>query len=293
MAIHIQYIITGDFMKDYDGYLKAEDYAEPRCLLCDEPYGVTPEVKSVPQNRIIEKMNDYMSRRDYDGAERHLLYWLEEAVLGHDKGGELLIRNEMVGHYRKTGEKDKAFTAINRALELIEELKFNESISGATTFVNCATAYNAFKRDEKSLPLFEKAKQIYENDPKTSPELIGGLYNNMALSYAAIKEYEKSLELYEKAIEVMGKAHHGELEQAITYLNMADVYSVFLSEDKSEAKIAELLEKAYSLLKNSDAPRDGYYAFVCEKCAPVFSFYGFFLYANDLKKISEEIYERT
>ena len=280
-------------MKDYDGYLKAEDYLEPRCLLCDEPYGVTPEVKSVPQNRIIEKMNDYMSRRDYNGAERHLLYWLEEAKLGHDKGGELLIANEMVGHYRKTCEKEKAFTAINRALELIDELDFSKSISGATTFVNCATAYNAFNEDEKSLPLFEKAKQIYENDQKTSPELIGGLYNNMALSFAAIKEYKKSLELYEKALNVMEKAHHGELEQAITYLNMADVYNSYLSEDKAEAKIEELLEKAYSLLKNSDAPRDGYYAFVCEKCAPIFSFYGFFLYANDLKTISEEIYERA
>ena len=90
------------------GYLEPEDYAEPRCLLCDEPFGKTPEVKAVPQGRIIEKMNDYMSRRDYAGAERHLLYWLEEAKLGHDKGGELLIRNELVGHFRKTGNRDGA-----------------------------------------------------------------------------------------------------------------------------------------------------------------------------------------
>lgn len=280
-------------MKEYDGYLKPEDYAEPRCLLCDEAYGVTPKVKSVPQNRIIEKMNEYMSRRDYQGAERHLLYWLEEAKLGHDKGGELLISNEMVGHYRKTGEKEKAFKSIDRALELVDELGFAQNISAATTYVNCATAYNAFEENEKSLVLFEKARNIYENDPSTAPELIGGLYNNMGLTYAAIKEYEKSVNLYEKAITVMEKAHNGELEQAITYLNIADVYNVSLDEKTAEEKIESLLEKAYSLLKNSNAPKDGYYAFVCEKCAPVFSFYGFFLYANDLKKISEEIYERA
>lgn len=280
-------------MKEYDGYLKPEDYAEPRCLLCDEAYGVTPKVKSVPQNRIIEKMNEYMSRRDYQGAERHLLYWLEEAKLGHDKGGELLISNEMVGHYRKTGEKEKAFKSIDRALELVDELGFAQNISAATTYVNCATAYNAFEENEKSLVLFEKARNIYENDTSTAPELIGGLYNNMGLTYAAIKEYEKSVNLYEKAITVMEKAHNGELEQAITYLNIADVYNVSLDEKTAEEKIESLLEKAYSLLKNSNAPKDGYYAFVCEKCAPVFSFYGFFLYANDLKKISEEIYERA
>lgn len=280
-------------MKDYDGYLKAEDYAEPRCLLCDEAYGVTKPVKSVPQNRIIEKMNDYMSRRDYAGAERHLLYWLEEAKLGNDKGGELLISNELVGHYRKTGEKEKAFESIKRALELVKELGFENNISAATTFVNCATAYNAFKEDEKSLELFQKAKRIYEDDPSTAPDLLGGLYNNMALSYAAIKEYEKSLELYDKAIVTMNDAVHGELEQAITYLNIADVYAVSLSADEAEKRIEPLIEKAYSLLKESDAPRDGYYAFVCEKCAPVFSYYGFFLYGNDLKKTAEEIYERS
>ena len=72
-------------MKDQNNIiLGPEDYAEPRCLLCDEPYGMAPEVKPVPQQRIVEKVNDYMSRRDYAGVERHLKYWLEEARLGND-----------------------------------------------------------------------------------------------------------------------------------------------------------------------------------------------------------------
>ena len=65
-------------MSDDKGYLTPEDYAEPRCLLCDDPYGAAPKVKAVPQQRIIQKMDEYMSHRDYAGAERHLKYWLEE-----------------------------------------------------------------------------------------------------------------------------------------------------------------------------------------------------------------------
>ena len=38
--------------------LDPADYLEPRCVLCDEPYGVTAEVKAVPQQRIIEQMNE-------------------------------------------------------------------------------------------------------------------------------------------------------------------------------------------------------------------------------------------
>ena len=43
--------------------------------------GSADAIRPVPQQRIIEKMNEYMSRRDYAGAQRHLLYWLEEAEL--------------------------------------------------------------------------------------------------------------------------------------------------------------------------------------------------------------------
>ena len=85
--------------------LGKEDYVEPRCVLCGDPYGAAPKVMPVPQQRIREKVDEYMSRRDYAGVERHLLYWLEEAKLGHDDKGELMIRIELIGHYRKTGEK--------------------------------------------------------------------------------------------------------------------------------------------------------------------------------------------
>ena len=85
-----------------------QDYAEPRCLLCEEPYGAEAKIKPVPQQRIMEKVDEYMSRRDYAGVERHLLYWLEEARLGRDEKGELMIRNELTGHYRKTGDREKS-----------------------------------------------------------------------------------------------------------------------------------------------------------------------------------------
>lgn len=279
-------------MSNDKGYLTPEDYAEPRCLLCDEPYGVTPEVKSVPQQRIIQKMNDYMSRRDYAGAERHLKYWLEEAKLGHDKRGELLIRNELVGHFRKTGNRDGAFESATEALRLIDELDFGSTISSGTTYINIATAYNAFGEDEKAIPLFEKARAVYEANEKTAPELLGGLYNNMALTFTALKRYDDALVLYDKALAVMARVDDGELEQAITYLNMADVYDAQLGSEAAEQQVEEMLDKAYDLLVNSAVKRDGYYAFVCEKCAPVFSHYGYFLAASDLSKRAEEIYER-
>ena len=279
-------------MSNDKGYLTPEDYAEPRCLLCDEAYGVTAPVKSVPQQRIIQKMDEYMSHRDYQGAERHLLYWLEEAKLGADKGGELMIRNELVGHFRKIGNAQGAQENAREAMRLIKELGFENHISAATTYINIATADNAFGKNEEAIALFQKAKQIYENDANTSPSLRGGLYNNMALTYVSLGEFEQAFSLYEKAVRVMEDVPGGVLEQAITYLNMADALCAQNGEEASEKQVEQWLDTAYELLTKGDAPHDGYYAFVCEKCAPVFAHYGYFLAAKELTDTAEVIYER-
>ena len=275
------------------GAIGPEDYQEPRCLLCDEPYGVTKEVRSVPQQRIIEKMNDYMSRRDYAGAERHLLYWLEEAKLGNDLRGQLLIRGELVGHYRKTGEKDKAFQSADDALRLLKELDFDGTVSSGTTYVNIATACNAFGENERALSFFEKAKAVYESGKKAAPELLGGLYNNMALCLCALGRYAEARGYYEKAMDQMAKVPGGQLEQAITCLNIANALEDELGMEEAEPQIFDLLDRAYELLDSPEPKRDGYYAFVCEKCEPTFAYYGYFAASQELKKRAEAIYERS
>lgn len=272
------------------GILKPEDYLEPGCPLCEDPYGAEPKVRRIPQQRIIEKMDEYMARRDYDGAERHLLYWLEEARLGQDLRGELMVRNELVGHYRKTQNKEAAFLHGARALELLAELEFEGTISSGTTYVNVATAYNAFGEQEESLRLFEKARAVYESVPGTDPSLLGGLYNNMALVCVALKQFDRADDLYKKALQVMAEVPGGDLEQAITCINMADAAEAELGPEAAEGRICELMDRAYALLDQTSAPRDGYYAFVCEKCAPAFSWYGYFLQAEELNRRAGEIY---
>ncbi len=274
------------------GRLPEEDYAEPRCVLCGAPYGAEPAVKPVPQQRIIAKMDEYMSRRDYAGAERHLLYWLGEAKLGHDLRGELMLRGELVGHYRKTGDEAKAMENADEALRLLKALDFEGTISSGTTYVNIATACSAFGKNERALELFEKARKIYESAASTRADLLGGLYNNMALVLVSLGRFEEAFDLYEKALRIMGGVPGGGLEQAITYLNMADAVEAQEGAEAGEKRISGLLDKAAALFDETDAPRDGYYAFVCEKCAPSFSYYGYFLTAEDLAQRAKTIYGR-
>ena len=291
-------------------------------------------IRPVPQQRIIEKMDEYMSRRDYAGAERHLLYWLEEAKLGKDLRGQLMLRNELVGHYRKTGQKEPAMESAREAIELLSLLDMENSISAGTTYVNIATACNAFGEYDRSMEMFLKARTVYEKSPHTEPQLLGGLYNNMALTCTALAQkeeakysaasfekiqelYQQALELYEKALLIMAEVPDGELEQAITYLNMANTVEAQEGMEEGESRICELVEKAEGLIEAKseellgkddtllanqpdDGPtayflsrkmrsRLGYYAFVCEKCAPTFSYYGYFLTAERLMDRSDRL----
>ena len=249
-------------------------------------------IRPIPQRRVMDKLDEYMSRLDYPAVERHLLYWLEEARQGNDKRGELFVRGEMAGHYRKTGERDKAEESAREALRLVDELGMEGTVSAGTAYVNAATALHSFGEVERALPLFEKALACYRGRD-TDPSLLGGLYNNMGLCLAAAGDFDRAGEMYNLALEEMKKAPHGELERAITCLNMADAAEARLGMEAAEGEIYRLLDQAEALLTFSDAPRDGYFAYVCDKCAPTFAHFGYFLQAEALKKQAEEIYERA
>ena len=276
-------------MADRFSPIQPEDYAEPRCVLCMDTEGV----QRVPQQRIIEKMDEYMARRDYAGAERHLLYWLGEAELGRDGRGKLMLLGELIGHYRKTGERDKALRRVDEALALIDALGFGGTISAGTACVNAATALERFDEPERALALFEKARAAYEGSGQTPPEKLGGLYNNMALVLVSLGRYAEANALYDRAMACMADVPGGALEQAVTCLNRADAVYAQRGAEAGEAEIAALLDRAWALLHAPDVPQNGYCAFVYEKCAPGFAFYGRFMDADDLKREAEALYERA
>ena len=272
-----------------DNVLKPEDYNEPDCVLCMDK----TDVKPIDTRRFIEKLDSYFGRNDYDGAERHLIYWLGEAESGNDLRGQFTVYNEMMGLYRKTGRYNEAVAAVDKALYLISSLGIEDTAAAGTAYVNAATVYKTFKKSDTALPLFEKAKVIYEKTLKENDRRTGGLYNNMALALTDLNRYGEAIEYYEKAINIMTQSENGELEAAISYLNMANAKEAQVGSEAAEEFISDCVEKAKALIDTKTLKRDGYYAFVCDKCAPTFEYYGYFLYANELKETAKKIYERS
>ncbi len=247
----------------------------------------------VPLSRILEKLDFYLNQNDYDAAQRHLCYWQNEATALNDLPGALTVCNELMGLYRKRGNEQAALESVQTGLSLMHRLHLEKEISGATTYLNAATVYKSFHIASKALPLYQHAKEIYEkNLPDRDPRL-GGLYNNMALALVDLKQYQEAHALYQRALHVMQQAPNGTQEQAITYLNMADAAVAEMGNEAAEEIVNQYLTRAAQLLDDPTLPQDGYHAFICEKCAPGFGYYGWFYKEKELSERAKRIYERN
>ena len=271
--------------------LEKEDYIEPNCVLCGKP-GEEAAAEPVPVGRILDKLREHEDRNDWEGVERHLKYWLAEAKANRDERGQLMLNNELMGYYRKQGKQDEAFYHADRATELIRKLGMEDTVTAGTTWVNAGTVREAFGDPVGGLEFFEMARANYEKNLPENDARLGGLYNNMALALTVCGRYDEAENMFRRAITVMEKQEHGEPEQAITWLNMADAAEAALGAEAAEEKVEEYLDRAEELLNTESLPRNGYYAFVCEKCAPVFGHYGYFATEAELMRRAKEIHER-
>lgn len=241
-------------------------------------------------DRILKKLDEYLYKNDYESARRHLTYWLSEAISAGDVRTELLVRNELMGLYRKLGRRDEALECVDGALKKIDALGISHQVGAATTFLNCATVYKAFDKADEAIPIFEKAREVYESELEATDQRLAGLYNNMALALVDVERFSEAQELYRRAISIMNNVENGTLEVAITYLNMASAAEREQGALAADEAIQEYLDIAAELL-DRHGTRDGYYAFVCEKCASVFGYYGRFMYENELSERARRIYE--
>jgi tetratricopeptide (TPR) repeat protein len=246
---------------------------------------------AIDPKRLLDKLDNFLRQNDYESAKNHLLYWLNEAKGAGDERAVLLINNELMGLCRKLGQKDEAIFYAESALNEVQKMGIEDNVGAATTYLNSATVFKAFGKANEGIALFERAREIYEKNLKSDDDRLAGLYNNMALALTDLKRFDEAKALYERAISVLKKVKGKEPEQAITYLNLASCAESELGLENAQAVIEANIEKAMEKLEASEDKVSGNYAFVCEKCATVFGYYGYFYYENILKERYKRIYE--
>ena len=249
-------------------------------------------------DRILSKYDSYISKNDTASALRHLEYWEREISIVKDdnltnKRSLLTIENELIGMYRQLKIKEKADKVIASVLSLIDELDINENTSVATIYTNIATAYKVFEEYDKALYYYNLSFDIYnkkEYDKNTYE--YASLLNNYALVLIDTFDYDNANNKFLEAIDVLNKIGGKDLEIALTYLNIATLIDAKDSIGK-EKEIDDYLEQAKTIFDSDKVVRNSYYAYVCDKAASVYSYFGYFLYAKELRERRDYIYERA
>lgn len=264
---------------------------DQKCCCSKEPTGY------VPIGRILDKVDELVAKNDREGIERVLAYWEKEArTLGDDKG-LLEILSEQIGLFRRADEEQKGLSAVREALILLESEYTEESVPNATIYLNCATTLKAFHKLDEAMKYYDKARGIYERLLPEKDFRLAGFYNNYATALCELERYDDAEACYIKAIEIL-KADGAHPEVAVSYVNIAQLlFDSFMNKNDSgvldeatERKIEERLNSAYEWLKQSDLTRNGNYASVCSKCAPVFGFFGYFMQKDEIESWANAIY---
>lgn len=243
---------------------------------------------TVPVLRVLEKLDEFFSVNDLAAAGRLLEYWEREAIILNDKRGLLEILNEEIGYFRRTSDKEKGISAVDRAIELVYELGVENNTSTGTVFLNAATTLRSFKETARAMEFYETAKRIYDVCLDEKDFRLAAYYNNVSSAYLDLGQPEKAEECCFKALDILkgNKKYLG--ERAVTHVSLAHLYYDL---DNLDGRPYDHMDMAWELLSSEDIERDGNFAFVCSKCYPSFGFFGYFEYEKKLKAWMESIYE--
>ncbi|MEG0368046.1 MAG: DUF4037 domain-containing protein, partial [Coprobacillus sp.] len=162
--------------------------------------------------------------------------------------------SELMGYYRVRAEFKQGNQMALQAIKIIQGLGLEDSIAGATTYLNIATLYRVQGLYELSLDYYQKTLNIYQECLDESDERMISLYNNFSLLYQETHQLKQALDYELKALLLIENKENCEVETAITYTNLSQMY--FQLNQREQGLNA--LNKAIVLFKKH-APQDPHY----------------------------------
>ena len=183
-------------------------------------------------------------------VEEYILDNLAKAAQEGDESAMIQLLNELIGHYRETGEFDKMKTFAQKLLDILEGSSLKGSQAHATSLLNVANAYRAAGMLKESNKLYQEVKSYYDANVSPDSMLYASLLNNMALLFQEMGDYESSVDCLERALGISMIYPECRIEQATTYANLATSLVKLDRFDEAEA----CLEKSFALFEEDEDP---------------------------------------
>lgn len=205
--------------------------------------------------RILEQLDELFTQHKVDQVENFLLHRIDEASAEGDVSSLITLLNEIIGHYRETGEFEKSISCCRQVLILVDQAGLKGSIAYATTLLNVANACRAAGLLRESMAYYQEVKAVYEEKLSPKDFRYASLYNNMSLLFQEMGDYESACDCLERALGIASLYSEARIEVAVTCTNLA---ASQLKLGRYEEAIRNL-EKAFAIFE-MDEDRDYHYS---------------------------------
>ncbi len=191
-------------------------------------------------NSFFYRLDKLFEAKKLEEVEVFLKENLEAAEKEKDLGAVISICNELGGYYRAFSRFNEGIKLYERALECIEGLGLNNTEHHGTTLINYATTNTMTGDTQKALDLYTKAAEIFSGAGYKMDYRLATLYNNMSFLCQDLGQLEKGEECLQSALYILKSLDESQIEIAITYTNLANIYMAMdkLAESKVEIKKA-------------------------------------------------------
>lgn len=244
---------------------------------------------TIDTTRFLDRLDNCFNKNDIRGAKDCIMFWSDEARKLGDESGLLTVLNEAVGFWRRNKKKGKALSAMEESLKLVEKLGLQNTLSGATIYINAATTLSFFGEREKGLELYDKAENCFLILDACNTYEYAALLNNRAAVLNELKRYDEAEKDWKRAIEILKTVGFHDGEIAISLVMLAHL--TYDRDDTAFETVEALVDEAWEYLNSDNQPKDGNYAYVLHKCAPSFEYFQRPIEAQALRDTAQEIYD--
>lgn len=199
---------------------------------------------------ILAKIDRLYSEDQCEKVEEYILEKLSEAAKEGNENVMIQLLNELIGHYRETGEFDKLDTFAGKLLDILDGSSLKGSMAHATSLLNVANAYRAAGRLKESSRLYQEVRAYYDENVPGDSMLYASLLNNMSLLFQEMGDHESAADCLERALGISLRYPECRIEQASTYANLAATLIKLGRTDEAQ----EHLVKSLALFEEDEVP---------------------------------------
>ena len=171
--------------------------------------------------QVLRELDGLFGEHDMEKVEAFLVAKIDEASAMRDYSAMITLLNEIIGHYRETGEFEKSISCCKQVLMLMDQLGLQGSVEYATTLLNVANACRAAGLLRESMTYYEEVRKIYDGQISPVDFRYASLFNNMSLLFQEMGDFESACDCLERALGIVMQYPQARIEAAVTYTNLA------------------------------------------------------------------------